>query len=203
MDLNLQKLITNLTSISNIQEIDSNNAIAIRLSNTVTAQISVIVVAVNEPVNMILPLNVSWLVMDPTSSYYGQILVRVSKTASGQFAFTWVQANYYADVMVAQYYDQTDTELLNQASTIGNASNTVNGTVYLTLAPVNPAIPLAVGDNDPRNSNARPALPHTHPLLPAQQLQTATNVVTISQSAAPLPGQVLLATSPTTARGSH
>ena len=199
MDLKLQTLITNLTAISNVQEMDVNNAIAVRLSNTIAAKIYVIVVAVNEPVNMVLPLNVAWLVMDPTSSYYNNILVRTSKTPSTQYANTWVQALYYSDVMIDQYYDGTDTSLLTQSSNIGNASDTQIGITYLTVAPASPNTPKAVGDNDPRNSDPRTPLPHTHPLLPAAQLQTATNVVTIDQSAAPLPGQVLLATSATTA----
>lgn len=40
-------------------------------------------------------------------------------------------------------------------SGLNNASATVIGVTKLTFNPVNPADPIAVGDNDPRNSNAR------------------------------------------------
>ena len=199
MELKLSNLITQLTTISNIQEMDTSNAIAVRLSNTIAAKIYVIVCSINEPTNMVLPLNVAWLNLNPTSLHYSKILVRTSKTASSEFTNTWVEVSYYADVFVDQYYDDADTLLLTESSNIGNASDVVKGITYLSVAPADPAKPIAVGDNDPRNSDARTPKPHDHPLLPARELQTATNVVTIDTSAAPTPGQVLYATSPTTA----
>ena len=199
MELKLQNLITQLTTISNIQEMDTSNAVAVRLSNTIAAKIYVIVCAINEPTNMVLPLNVAWLNLNPTSLHYSKILVRTSKDASSEYTYSWSEVSYYADVFVDQYYDDADTLLLTESSNIGNASDTVKGITYLSVAPADATKPIAVGDNDPRNSDARTPLPHSHPLLPAVALQTMTNVVTVNTGAAPVAGQVLYATSPTTA----
>ena len=43
---------------------------------------------------------------------------------------------------------------------IPNASSTVKGIAKLSLNPVVTSIPIAVGDNDPRNTDARTPLPH-------------------------------------------
>lgn len=44
--------------------------------------------------------------------------------------------------------------------TIPDASDVVKGITKLSVAPVSPTDPIAVGDNDPRNSDARTPLPH-------------------------------------------
>ena len=77
--------------------------------------------------------------------------------------------------------------LFNQAGTestllIPDASYTVEGITYLSLDPVAADHPIAVGDNDPRLTDARTPLPHTHPATQiattAYGTLTGTNVQT-------------------------
>jgi hypothetical protein len=200
MELKLEKLIDNLVSISNVQDMDVSNSIVVRMSNTLAAKISVVVCSINEPLNMILPLNVSWLNLDPASHYYKKILVRSSKTASAEFSNTWAEVLYYADVMKDQYYDDADRTALTESANIGDATDTTKGITKLSVAPTNLTSPIAVGEGDPRLTNDRTPLPHTHPLQPAESIKTATNVVVLNTAAAPLSGQVLMAISPTEAK---
>jgi len=199
MELKLQKLIDNLTTVANVQDMDANNSIVVRLSNSISAKLNVVVCSVTEPTNIILPLNVAWINLDPASQYYKKAMVRVSKEVSTLFAHTWVEALYYADVMADQYYDEADKMYLLESSNISNASDIVKGIVKLSVAPEDVANPIAVGEGDPRLTDARAPLSHVHPLQPAEALKTSTNIVSISQSAAPVAGQVLMATSDTTA----
>jgi hypothetical protein len=200
MELKLENLITNLVSITQVQSLDSNNAIVVRLSNTVVAEITVIACSNKEPLNMVLPLNVAWLNLNPNDVNYMNVLVRASKTPNKGYVNTWTVALYYADVMVAQYYDATDTAYLGAKATIGPASTTILGIMTLSVAASDPTAPIVVGEGDPRLTDARmPPVSYIPPILPARQLQTATSIVTIDTSVAPIAGQVLLATSPTTA----
>jgi len=204
MEYKLQKLIENLESISNVQHLDEANSIVVRLSNTIAAKINVVACSVNEPTRMVLPLNVSWLNMNPQSPYYLKILVRVSKdapTSSGiaGYTYTWKEASLYSEVFVDQFYDDADAAYLNEASVIRDATTTRSGIVRLTVDPAPNTPSVAVAEGDPRLSDARTPLPHTHPLLPAYSLKTSTGEVVISTSTPPLAGYVLVATSPTTA----
>ncbi len=53
-----------------------------------------------------------------------------------------------------------------------DASNTVKGVVTLSTAPSLATSPIAVGDNDPRNTNARTPTAHTHPQSDVTNLTT-------------------------------
>lgn len=200
MELRLQKLIDNLITISKIQEIDSNNNIVVRLSNTIAARITVVVCSVAEPNHMVLPLNVAWLNVDTSSAYYKKILIRSSKANADGFFNTWEEAFYYNDVMGSvQYYDNADKLLLNEASTVGDASPTTKGIVQLSVAPSAANSPIAVGEGDPRLTDARTPTAHTHPLLPARAIKSASSVVTLDTAIAPAAGQVLMAINATSA----
>ena len=56
-------------------------------------------------------------------------------------------------------------------------TTTVQGKAVITVPPVNANNPIVVGDNDPRMTNARTPLPHTHPLADITDV-TITNVTT-------------------------
>ena len=105
---------------------------------------------------------VAEIIIDPIAS--GEMLLTVGNYPIGR-------------VPVARVLDK-DTVIFEQglggvgergpAGTIENipASTTSElGAVFLNLDPVDPSIPIAVGDNDPRLSDARPPLAHTHAAL--------------------------------------
>lgn len=87
----------------------------VSLSNPIVYKVTVgsdrhIIVSYNEPYNLVLPLNVAWLLADPTSGNYGKIFRRQSKEAGSGFIQTWTEITSYDDLMnTNQYYDAADT----------------------------------------------------------------------------------------------
>ena len=65
------------------------------------------------------------------------------------------------------------------AATIPDATTTTKGRMLISVAPADPANPKAVGDNDPRNTNARTPTAHSHPAseLTATGARDATTVL--------------------------
>lgn len=201
MELRLQNLITDFERVSNVRNLDPNNPIVMRLSHPTNATVHVIVCALSEPKTLVLPLNVTWFVYDPQHKYYRQALRRASKDAdpSGEFEHTWELVTTYDEVFVDQYYDQEDTDRLSDNSGPPPAQTDTLGIARLSVAAEVSSNPVVVTEGDPRLSDARPPLAHTHPERPARQLRTSEGVVTIEGSAAPVPGAALVATSATTA----
>lgn len=200
-ELRLEKLIQDVESISNIKYLDSLNPIVLRLSHPTNRQVSAIVAAHREPLTLVLPLNVTWMVYDPLSTNYRKALRRVSKepdTVRGT-EHTWEVIELYDDVFVAQYYDDTDTALLTTQNPVSIATQDTLGVVRISVPSETPSNPVGVVEGDPRLTDPRQPLPHTHPERPATQLKTATGIVTIGGSEAPDEGATLVATSPTTA----
>lgn len=199
MELRLEQLINNALKIANVQNMDPNNPIVLRFSHVTNAVVTVVVCAHREPNTQVLPLNVTWFVYDPQSIYYMKALRRVSKESDAGYVHTWEVVEDYDSVFTTQYYDDVDTALLSDSSQPAPASTTVAGIARLSVEAEVPSNPVVVGANDPRLSDARPPMNHTHPQEPARQLRTQTSIVTIEGSAAPVGGAVLKATSATTA----
>lgn len=199
MDLKLTKFIENLSSLCSVNSLDINNSVVVRLNNVIASLQTVVAVSVLEPSNVVLPLNVLWLNSDPTSSFYKKLLRRVSKIPDTHFLNTWIEVVSYSSVEDEQYYDDFDSAIISTQNTVANASSLVKGLVKLSVPPSNPTNPIAVGEGDPRLTDARIPLHHTHPLQPAAALKTATNIVTINTSTQPVAGQVLVAISATEA----
>lgn len=191
MELKLQKLVDNLITVARVQEYDANNSIVVRLSNSLLAKINVIVCSVNEPTNLILPLNVTWINLDTNSNLYKQPLVRLNKNASVNYDHTWSVATKYSDVMCDQAYDATDALYIGSSANIGFASTTKQGIVKLSCAPVDANNPIAVGINDARLTDARTPLPHIHPLRPAEALMAGGGGMIVHITGAPQDGAVL------------
>lgn len=200
-ELKLQQLISSLETASGIRNMDEANPITHRLSNPTIRKVTAIVCSVNEPNNLILPLNVTWFVFDPLSPYYRQALRRVSKNPSvgAGTNHTWELIDTIAQVFEDQYYDSEDAALLNKETPVPTASTTVQGIARLSYTPADPNNPVAVGEGDPRLSDPRTPKPHSHPETPATKIKTKTGVITISQDVAPVIGATLVATSSTTA----
>lgn len=199
-ELKLQQLISSLEIASDIRNMDEANPITHRLSNSTIRKVTAIVCAVKEPSHLVLPINVTWFVFDPTSPYYRQALRRVSKSPmTNGFEHTWQVVDTIADVFADQYYDAEDTTLLNASDPVPVASTSVQGIAKLSYTPEDASNPVVVGEGDPRLTDARTPKAHSHAEIPATQIKTKTGVVTISQSNPPTVGATLVATSSTTA----
>lgn len=200
-ELKLEKLIQDVENISNIRNLDALNPKVVRLSHPTNRQVTAIVAAHREPHTLVLPLNVTWMVFDPLSTLYRKALRRVSKEPDvvAGTEHTWEVVELYDDVFVTQYYDDADTALLTTQNPVSIATTDTLGVVRISVESATPSNPVGIVEGDPRLSDPRQPLPHTHPERPATQLKTATGVVTIGGSDAPEEGAVLIATSPTTA----
>lgn len=194
-ELRLEQLIQDLERISNVRNLDPNNPIVVRLSHPTNATVHVIVCALREPSDLVLPINVAWFNLNPQSPDYRQALVRVSKdpNPSENTDHTWQRVYQYDDVFVLQEYDAADTLLLTDNTAVPPAATDALGTARLSVPPEVSSNPVVVGDNDPRLTDARPPTAHIHPEEPAQQLKTSVGTVTISGSAAPSAGMTLVA----------
>jgi hypothetical protein len=182
--------------ISDIQNLDETNPIPIRVQNSTVRRVHTTVCALTEPYNEILPLNVIWFDFNPNHGpYYNTARRRVSKepdVAAGT-THTWEVIDTMAEYDVDQFYDAEDSAILAQLDPIPGATKDILGIAKLSVAPVSPANPIAVGEGDPRLSDPRKPTEHTHPEKPATQLKTKTTVITISGSATPVVGATLIA----------
>ena len=200
-ELRLEQLINDLERLSNMQNLDALNPIVVRISHPTNRQVSAIVCAQNEPFTLVLPLNVTWIDLNPLSVNYRKALRRVSKDEDATHGreHTWETIERYNDVFVTQYYDDIDTALLTTQNPVPVATPTVMGVAKLSRPSAQPSNPTVVVEGDPRLSDPRAPLYHAHPEVPATQIKTATGVVTVGGSEAPVQGAVLVANSATTA----
>jgi hypothetical protein len=164
----------------------------------------IVVVAFMEPNNVTLPFNVSWIVVDPDSASYGKVLRRTSALPSVGFRNTWQELDTFEDLIAEQqYWDFSSGFNLGEVDVpqVGAATLDVRGLVILNreYTPDQDS-PVVVGGNDPRMSDARDPLPHTHPKLPITMIRGATGVnswlAKVGTSNTPKPGEVLTITGP-------
>ena len=103
----LESYASALLSLATIQGVSSSNPTVYKI---VTGSDKSIIVSFTEPVGLVLPLNVLWLVADPASANYTKILRRVSKLTTAPYTYTWTQVTDYNDALnTAQVYDAADT----------------------------------------------------------------------------------------------
>lgn len=200
-ELRLETLIDHLEGVSNLQNMDALNPIVTRISHPTNKTVAVIACSQKEPSTLVLPLNVTWIDFDGRSLNYKKALRRVSKTPDPVTGrdHTWEIVETYAEVFAPQFYDAADTALLTTQNPVPAASTTVLGVARISTPAEVSSNPIAVAEGDPRLSDARPPTAHTHEEVPATQIKTATGVVTVSGSEAPVAGATLVATSPTSA----
>lgn len=201
MELKLERLIQRMEGLAQDRGLSQDNPVVMRMSHPAASTVTVIVCAVQEQSSLVLPLNVTWIDLNPLSPNFRQALRRVSKVdpSNGTHTHTWLLLTEYEQVFVEQYYDSEDEQVLNSGSAASAATTTSLGLVRLATSPAVAGNPIVVGANDPRLTDARTPLPHTHPQSPAQALATFTTNVVISNSVAPTVGDVLVATSSTSA----
>jgi hypothetical protein len=198
MELKLQQLMRNAEGIAALRNMDDTNPIKLPVTHPNLGTVTVLVLSIAEPTTMVLPLNVTWFNFNPLSPHYRKALRRVSKEPSSLYGHTWEVVDTYSEVFVDQYYDSGDQLILiGEEAGVSMASDTVQGIVRLSLPAAQVTDPVACGDNDPRLSDPRVPLPHTHPQGPATALRTNSNTVVIDTSEPPQAGMVLVATGPT------
>lgn len=198
---NLENIMESLRVISDIQNMDETNPITHRVSNPTIRKVTTVVCAYREPNNLIVPLNFIWFCFDPQSVFYKQALRRVSKEADSAngTVHTYEVIDTMAQFNEDQYYDDEDQIILAQDEPLPVASTTTLGIARLSVSVKNGATPIVVGEGDPRLTDAREPLDHTHAEVPATQIKTKSGIVTIGDSAAPVVGSVLVALSATRA----
>lgn len=207
MATTLAEFIEQFLSLADLRNLSEENPVVIRVNSPVDGEEFQIVVAHKEPSFSILPYNVTWIVADPQSANYKRAMRRVTSLAFAGYRNTWEILTTLEDIWaVAQYYEYSGSFQLGEVELNGVSFATMNvrGTVKLLNNPVDtdpdadPANPVAIGSNDPRMSDARDPLPHTHPLAPAEMLAGSGGVneffVTIKDSLPPQPGQALVLT---------
>lgn len=186
--------------IAMLRNVSAMNPVVVRLTNPSVANLAIVVCALEEPATQILPLNVIWLDLNPTSGNYMKFMRRLEKnTGTGGYTHKWQILNSFDEVNIPQEYDLSDQNRIQASVSVAPATQGVLGIARLSYPASSSSSPIVVGTNDPRMSDARNPLPHTHPLPPISSVKTATGIVEIDQSVTPEPGMVLLATSPTTA----
>ena len=120
------------------------------------------------------PLNVVWLVMNKNSDYYLTFLRRTSKTPSTGFNNTWVPVTSINSVWAEQYYDAIDgnPDSLN----VPLATESVAGIAKLTTGFSSASSATFVVDEDPRMSDDRYPIDHTHPEKPLVDVVGVVNM---------------------------
>ncbi len=191
--------------IAELRGVAASNPIVIRMTLPSSGTLNVMVCSYEEPSSQfILPLNVLWLNLNAASTSYMRLARRVGKGGgSNGLVDRWALVSNFADIDIQQEYDDADKQRLQDTVNVGPAGSNKLGLVRLSAAPTLASNPIAVGTNDPRLSDARTPLPHTHSLPPVTQIQTATGVINIDQSVTPESGMVLFALNASTATWKH
>lgn len=200
MELKLQTFIDAMAITSDVDNLSENAPQVMRRVNTAIQKTSTFVIAVNEPLGMILPINVIWLCYDSTSPHYRHALKRISKDAdeNGKYTNSWEVLYFYEDIWGDQEYDAEDRESLSNVVVPGGATTTLLGLVKLSAVPADALMPVVISEGDVRLTNARDPLPHSHMEIPATQLKHATGIVTIANGT-PAIGKCLKALGPNSA----
>lgn len=196
----LQSFIDRVVGIADKRNLAEENPITIRV-DVGDGDRYYVVVSYLEPNHVTLPLNVTWIVVDPESAHYMKALRRASALPFDGYRNTWAELRTYQDFLdEPQFWDLSATFQFGEIEVPGVREATVErrGLFKLVSEAADPQDPVVVGDNDERMSNARQPLPHTHPLQPSTMLAGSTGIneffVTISDGMSPQAGQILALT---------
>jgi len=121
MELRLQKFIDSLASLSDIRNLDPANPVFVNLEHPVSRNLVVTIASTTMPAYLGIPVHTIWVVLDPSSPYYGQALrfrgwvlptVYMEALAQG-FTNAWTVVQRYAEIFENdQYYESVDYSLL-------------------------------------------------------------------------------------------
>lgn len=114
MELRLQKFIASTSQIADIRNLDPLNPCIFKLQHPVSGTEYVVVAALGEPTHLGIPINSTWVVLDPASIYYRRALKLKGNAATvvegidplPGLAQSWIEVFTYADIFIdPQYYD--------------------------------------------------------------------------------------------------
>lgn len=166
-----------VSSLLAITEFETNNLTqVIRQVNPVLNISASFVVSASEPYDIPLPLGVVWLCMDTNTRFYRTLLTRTSKETSDIFNHTWEEVKEVSSLWAPQYYSQED---LPSSVALPLATKEDYGVARLTVKAVAEDRPVMVAESDPRNTDARKPLTHSHPEKPAVELKHSTGKINI------------------------
>lgn len=110
MGVRLNQLIDRCLEISGGRGLSESKPIVVKIKEPTLFRETLIAVAYDEPHELILPLNVTWIDANPNSVDYFKAFKRVSKTPSGGFNNSWDEVNTYEEVFEPpQYWAPEDT----------------------------------------------------------------------------------------------
>lgn len=196
MELRLEKLIDSVQVISNIDDLNDETPMAVRIQDPETEKVTTLICSLVEPTRMVIPMNAIWVNFDRNSPYFKQALRRISKSPNPStpvFEQTWELMYFYDEVFIDQFYDPADLEG-SDVEPVVPATESILGIVKLTTPPANPAAPRVISEGHYTLSNTRDPLPHLeqHPELPATMVKTNNGFVTIQDQPAPAIGMTLV-----------
>lgn len=196
MELRLEKLIDSVQVISNIDDLNDETPMAVRIQDPETEKVTTLICSLVEPTRMVIPMNAIWVNFDRNSSYFKQALRRISKSnnpETPQFEQTWELMYFYDEVFDDQYYDPADLEG-SDVEPVVPATESILGIVKLTTPPANPAAPRVISEGHYTLTNNRDPSPHLeqHPEVPATMVKTTTGFVVIENQPSPELGMALV-----------
>lgn len=132
MERKLQTFIQRAIGLADVRNLSPDNPITLTIEAPNSSLKTLIVVAVNEPWQYPLPVNVTWINFNPRSPYFKRALKRVSKdqqSPNSPFQHTWGLLTKYLDIFEPpQYYDSdtgaTDDVLTQHINNKGNPHET-------------------------------------------------------------------------------
>lgn len=172
MELRLEQLIDAVQVVANIDNLNAASPIVLRQYDAQHDRTVSIVCSIVEPTNMILPMNVVWIVFDKDSPFYKQALQRTSKNPKAPFVFSWNLLYFYDNVFTEQYYDPADIGDI-PTEPVGVATETVAGTIALSVASSTPTNPVVISEGHHSLTDNRDPLTHTHEPRPAIALKAS------------------------------
>ena len=199
MDQDLIDYITKILALADLRNLSEDRAVVFRIDIGNGDNI-LVVASYYEPDYRQYPFNVIWIPANPSSGDYAKALRRTDKVPAGGYNDTWDELTTFASLTdEMQYFDNSNdnTFLLGELGLHGQvlpAAINRLGSVKLNLTPGDANNPVVVSSNDPRMTNDRDPLPHTHPEEPYTHLVGSTTIassVTVNTSNVPSAGQVL------------
>lgn len=112
MGVKLNQLIDRCLEIAGGRGLNASTPIVVKIKEPTLFRETLIAVSYEEPHELILPLNVTWIDANPNSIDYFKAFKRVSKTPDGGFYNTWEEILSYDEVFEPpQYWAPEDTPI--------------------------------------------------------------------------------------------
>ena len=184
MERKLEEFIAASATVTDVANLSPDMPKILRITSPAINKTITFVVSVIEPHQMVLPLNVVWLCFDATTNRYEKAFGRISKEASADtpdLMHTWKELYFYEEAMGEQAYDAVDQAKLGDMVSVQVATTDSLGVVALASAPPEgeEGMPRVLLEGDPRMTDAREPLEHSHTEIPATILKHESGQVTI------------------------